>query len=274
MTWRVLGTLAAALAIVGVAVALLAPNHGNAIDPVANAAQTTAQAGSAEFGLAGSVTAAGQTIPLKGNGVIDLKNQRARMNFAMTMPGLGEMDIEELMNGTTMYMRFPAQLAQRLPGGKQWVKVDLQALGKASGVDMKQLMQAGQNNPTDVLEALRAVGSSRKVGDENIGGAPTTHYAATIDLAKAASTIPDKQQQESVKQLFASSGLQSIPVDVWVDRSGRVRRESVKFSAGGNALDMTMDFTRFGVPVDTTPPPDDQVMDMSALLGAAGAGSG
>ena len=274
MTWRVLGTLAAALAIVGVAVALLAPDHGNGIDPVANAAATTAQAGSAEFGMAGSVTADGQTIPLRGSGVVDLNNDRARMNFAMTMPGLGDMNIEELMNGTTIYMRFPAQLMQRIPGGKEWMKLDLEALAKASGVDMKQLTQAGENNPTDALSALRAVGSSRKVGQENIDGAPTTHYAATIDLAKAAGSIPDKQQADSVKQLFASSGLKSVPVDVWIDRSGRVRREAIKYSAGGAALDMTVSFTRFGVPVDTTPPPDDQVTDMSALLGAVGSSRG
>jgi hypothetical protein len=31
---------------------------------------------------------------------------------------------------------------------------------------------------------------------------------------------------------------------------------------------MTISFTRFGVPVDTTPPPADQVMDAGAFLGA------
>src|SRR3954452_18488070 len=50
MTWRILGPLAGAVAIVGVVVALLAPSNGTVIDPVASAADTTAAAGTAEFG--------------------------------------------------------------------------------------------------------------------------------------------------------------------------------------------------------------------------------
>jgi hypothetical protein len=39
------------------------------------------------------------------------------------------------------------------------------------------------------------------------------------------------------------------------------------------SMDLTIEFTRFGVAVDTTPPPADQVMDAGALLNAAGNGS-
>jgi hypothetical protein len=42
----------------------------------------------------------------------------------------------------------------------------------------------------------------------------------------------------------------------------------MKFSAAGTSMDMTVSFTRFGVPVDTTPPPADQVLDAGKLLGA------
>jgi hypothetical protein len=66
------------------------------------------------------------------------------------------------------------------------------------------------------------------------------------------------------------SGVSGFPIDVWVDRVGRVRREQFQYSAAGVGMDMTMEFTRFGVPVDTTPPPADQVMDAGALLSAAG----
>ena len=111
------------------------------------------------------------------------------------------------------------------------------------------------------------------MGQENIDGAPTTHYAATIDLAKAADRISDKQTVANVKQMFKASGLSTIPVDVWVDRSGRVRREGIKMTGPQFSMDMTIDYTRFGVPVDTTPPPADQTMDAGALLGALGSGS-
>jgi hypothetical protein len=274
MTWRVLGPLVGAVAIVGVVVALLAPSNGKVLDPVANAADTTAAAGTAEFGLSGSLAAAGQNIPIQGSGAVDMRSQRMRMSLSFPIPQYGTMQMEEIFDGSAFYMHFPDALSRQLPGGKSWMKLDLDTIGKASGVDLKQLMQANQGNPSDMLAALKGVGSSKEVGEEDIGGAPTTHYQATVDLNKAVEQIPDKKTADSLKQMLGSSGTSSFPIDVWIDRAGRVRRESFKFSAAGTSMDMTISFTRFGVPVDTTPPPADQVMDAGALLGAAGATSG
>jgi hypothetical protein len=268
MSWRILGPLAAAVAIVGVAVALLAPSNGTVLDPVAQAANATTAAGTAEFGIAGNVTAAGQTIPINGNGAIDMRNQRMRMSMSFPIPGFGSMQTDAIFDGSAFYMHLPDALAQRIPFGKSWMKLDLAALAKSTGVDMKQLTQSNQGNPADMLKALKAVGTSRKIGTENIGGAPTTHYRATIDPKKALNQIPDKQSAGALKQMLSTSGLGSIPIDVWIDRAGRVRRESMKFSAAGTSMDMTVSFTRFGVPVDTTPPPADQVLDAGKLLGA------
>lgn len=267
MTWRVLGPLVGAIAIVGVVVAILAPSNGKVIDPIAQAADTTAAAGSAEFGISGSISAAGQQIPLSGNGALDMRNQHMRMSMSFPIPGLGSMQTEALFDGSTLYMKLPDALAQRIPLGKSWMKLDVAALAKSSGLDLKQLSSPSQGNPADFLRALKAVGSSRKVGSENIGGVATTHYRATIDPKKALTQIPDKQSAGALKQMLGSSGLSSIPIDVWVDRAGRVRRESIKVDAAGTSMNMTISFTRFGVPVDTTPPPADQVLDAGALLG-------
>jgi hypothetical protein len=257
MTWRILGPLAGAFAIVGVVVALLAPSDGTAIDPVAQAADVTAAAGTAEFGLAGSLTEGGQRVPISGSGSLDMRGARMRMSMSFPMPGYGSMQMDELFDGNAIYLKFPDALAQRIPGGKPWMKIDLQSLGKSAGVDLTQLMQANQNNPADMLKALKGVGSSRLIGPENIRGTATRHYRAEVDLKQAAARIPS-----------------AFPIDVWIDRVGRVRREQFQYSANGVGMDMTMEFTRFGVPVDTTPPPADQVMDTVALLGAGGTTSG
>jgi hypothetical protein len=105
------------------------------------------------------------------------------------------------------------------------------------------------------------------VGREWVDGASTTHYAGAIDFDKVASRISDPQSAAALKQLYSTSGVHSMPVDVWIDGSHRVRREGFKFSSSAVSMDMTIDFIRFGVPVDTTPPPSDQVMDASSLLG-------
>jgi hypothetical protein len=269
MTWRTLAALGAALAVVVAVVAVLAPNHGSAIDPVAQAADTTASAGSAEFGMAGTMTIAGQTIPIKASGTTEMQRPAMHMTMSLPIPGAGQTDIEEIFDGTTMYMRFPSQFTQRIPGGKTWMKLDLQTLGKSSGVDFKQLMQTSQNNPADMLKALKAIGTTHVVGQEGVDGAPTTHYAGTIDFNKVADRGRDAANASALKQLFKTNGISSMPVDVWIDRSGRVRREGMKLSTSAFAMDITIDFTRFGVPVDTTAPPSDQVMDASALLGSA-----
>jgi hypothetical protein len=270
MTWRVLGPLLGAVAIVGAVVALLAPSNGTAIDPIAQAADTTAAAGSAEFGMSGSISVAGQQIPLNGSGALDMRSQHMRMSLEFPVPGFGSLKMDELFDGHAFYIHFPESLAGRLPGGKAWMKMDIDALGKSAGVDLGQMMQANQGNPADMLKALKGVGTSHKVGTENIGGTPTTHYRADIDLNKAA----DRIGAGKVKDLFSNAGVSSVPVDVWIDRSGRVRREAFKFAAAGTAMDMTIEFTRFGVPVDVTPPPSNQVMDAGALLGAFGGQSG
>jgi hypothetical protein len=266
MNWRIVGPVAGAVAVVGVAVALLAPTGGRVLDPVAQAANATTTAGTAEFGIAGHVTAAGQTVPISGNGALDMHNQRIRMSMSFPIPGMGSITTDALFDGQAVYMHLPEGMAQRIPLGKPWIKLDLAALAKSSGVDLGQLNQANQGNPADMLQALKAVGSSTKVGSENIGGVATSHYRATIDPQKALDTIPDKQSAAALEQMLATSGLNSIPIDVWVDRAGRVRRESMKFSAAGTSMDMTVSFTRFGVPVDTTPPASDQVLDAGALL--------
>src|SRR4051812_43265357 len=126
-----------------------------------------------------------------------------------------------------------------------------------------------------MLRFLKAVGSSHVVGTEPIRGAPTTHYSATIDLAKAADSLGDKQTAAALKQLYASSGQVTLPIDVWVDRAGRVRREHFSLSLGARAgaaaaVDMTLEFIRFGVPVDLTAPPPDQVLDATGILRALG----
>lgn len=269
MTWRILGPLAGAVAVVTLAVVLLAPNNGTALDPVAQAADATTAAGSAAFGMAGTMTVGGQTLQIKGNGAVDMVGHRMRMSMSVPVPGFGDVNADEIFDGSAFYMHFPDQLMQKLPGAKPWMKLDLQALGKRNGVDFKQLIQANQSNPDDLVKALKGVGSSEVVGHENVNGAPTTHYKATIDLDKALSKISDKQTADALEQTYAQAGVGSMPIDVWIDRENRVRRESMKFSAGAMSLDMTVDFLRFGVPVDTTPPPADQTMDLGAQLGAS-----
>jgi hypothetical protein len=273
MTWPAGGILAGIVAAVAAIALFFGGHHTSVLDPVANAADATVQAGSAEVQFTGSVTMGGQTLPVTGNGAVDMSANAGRLSMSMTVPGAGAQTFDEILSGTTFYIRMPRGLAQ-LPGGKQWMKVDLQAIGKNKGIDFAKAMNAGRQNPADMVRFLKAVGSSHVVGTEPIRGTPTTHYSASIDLGQAAERIGDAKTAAALKQLYASSGATSLPVDVWIDRAGRVRRErfsmTLQGAAGTAGMDIAVDFLRFGVPVDLRAPPSDQVLDASSFLKAAG----
>src|SRR4051794_30552452 len=99
MTFRIFGVIAGAAATAGLMVALVAPGHSDILDPVAQAASTTAAAGTAEFDLSGSVTTGGQKIPLNGNGAVDIGAQRARVSLSLPVPVVGSMKTDAIVDG-------------------------------------------------------------------------------------------------------------------------------------------------------------------------------
>ena len=240
----------------------------NAVDPVAQAATKTVNSGSVEVAMSGKVSAAGQEIPLKGEGVFDLKAKRGQLTMTTSVPGQGDVRVEEIMDGLVLYMRSDA-LAGALPGGKQWLKVDLVAAGRKTGIDMSQLQQlSGGGDPTQFLTYLAKAGDVHKVGSEDINGTPTTHYHATIDFEKLAGSAG--KAADSVRQLEQVSGVKKLPTDIWIDAAQRVRRQTVAIDVKQPLpikFSLQIDYKRFGVPVDVQAPPAAETVDYSAVAG-------
>jgi LppX_LprAFG lipoprotein len=240
----------------------------DAVDPVAQAATRTADAGTVQLAITGKVSAAGQEVPLSGKGAFDLKGKRGRMTVTTNVPGQGDVEIEERIDGLVLYLRSEA-LSANLPGGKHWVKVDLKALSRKQGIDLGQLEQlGGGTDPTQFLSYLKKTADVTKVGSEDIDGTPTTHYRATIDLDKVADSAGDAA--ESVRQLQKLSGQKTIPTDVWIDAEGRARRQSVAYSAQQPVpmrIQFTIDYEKFGVPVDVEAPDDGDTVDLADIIG-------
>jgi hypothetical protein len=240
----------------------------NAVDPVAQAATNTASAGSVQLAMSGKVSAAGQEIPLEGEGVFDLKAKRGRLTMTTSVPGQGDVRVEEIIDRLVHYMRTDA-LAQALPNGKKWLKIDLEAAGRQSGVDIGALQQlGGSGDPTQFLTYLAKAGDVRKVGAEDVNGTPTTHYHATIDFAKLAKSAGGAA--DSVRQLQKLTGQKSLPTDIWIDGSQRVRRQTVAISTQRPVpidFDLTIDYERFGVPVDVHAPAASETADAADVTG-------
>ena len=179
------------------------------------------------------------------------------------------LEVEEIIEGLVLYMRSDA-FSKGLPGGKKWLKIDLKEAGKKAGVDLAQLQQlsGGSSDPTQFLTYLAKAGDVRKVGAEEINGIPTTHYHATIEFAKLAGSAG--AAADSVRQLKQLSGLEKLPTDIWIDGDQHVRRQTVAISVQqpvATKFNLTIDYKRFGVPVDTTAPPADETADFADIAG-------
>jgi hypothetical protein len=165
-----------------------------------------------------------------------------------------------------MYMRF-GFLAGMLPAGKSWMRIDLQKAGKGLGIDFNQLMGGATQNPTSSLDLLRSSGDFSEVGKETIDGVDTTHYHGIVDLQKASGA--SGLSSATIQRLLAMGAPSQYPMDVWVDDAGLIRRfmSSYDQSFGGKSvsLEMTMDMSDYGTPVDVTAPPSDEVFDATEL---------
>jgi hypothetical protein len=262
-----------------VSAALLAGcGFSRTVDPVADAAAKTANAGGAKMALALSVTApGGQTYDVSASGLFD--HQQGDMTVdaskALAAAGVssgsnGQVELRYLEEGgdLVLYADLPF-LSDKLPGGGPWIRLDLQQTGQELGIDIgKLLSQAGQN-PGQILDLLRASGSVQTVGPETVDGVPTTHYKATIELDEVSGQIGGSIGRALYDQLAAQGAPSSIPVDVWVGDDGLVRRatldETVTSGGQTTGAKLQVDVSDYGTPVTVTAPPSDQVFDLTGL---------
>jgi len=262
------------------------------LDPVAQAAEVTSNVGGAHMALEVQVSAAALPAPftMSGEGFFNYKTREGSLSLDMTgLPSTaaaslpsGSLHMEELFTSAAIYVGSPL-FAGKLPGGAQWMKIDLSKFGQALGLNLQQLA-GGQSNPAQFLEYLKASGGTvTPVGHEFVRGVATTHYKGAIDLTNVADVLPSGnrgQLRAALAKLIAQTGSGTIPVDVWVDAHRLVRRiaMTLAISAGGQQVQtrMTIDLFGFGSTPAVTPPPAAEVYDatQAALSGLSSAAGG
>jgi hypothetical protein len=102
--------------------------------------------------------------------------------------------------------------------------------------------------PLDLLR--RPVAEIELVGDADVRGTPTEHLRASLDLTGDGSQAP---AAGSFEGRLVAAGVEALPVDVWVDADGVVRRLLVSVDAGGS-LTTTFDVFDVGAEVDVAAP--------------------
>ncbi|HEU5306356.1 MAG TPA: LppX_LprAFG lipoprotein [Acidimicrobiia bacterium] len=260
------GALAGVVLAFAVAVAACGGGGGSdatvSIKTLQAAVSNTQAAPSSRFTMDMGIDASGKSVSLHAEGVSSADGKVAQIT--MTLPSLGTME-ERVVDGT-VYVNFGDMPFASKLGGKPWIAINLDALGQKTGTDFGALAdQAQSSGPQQGLEYLQGLsGDVEKVGDDTVAGEHATHYRAQIDDAKVAQKLPEGATRDRVATLGV------VPADVWIDDGDRVVKmqfavDGSSFGESGARLQMTMEITDFGVPVDVQAPPPDQVTDFSTL---------
>jgi hypothetical protein len=277
-----------ALAALGIVLGLVACGGvTDPLNPLALSAQKSASAGGVKMRLDAKFSFNGRSSSLSADGAFDGDQGELTLHTADLLGGrgfsLGDLkgilSMADLKVITTKQDGKPVLYLQApglIPGGKPWIKLDVEqalaalgAAGKAQGL----LGVTGQS-PADALKLLEQVGSVAEVGTETIDGAETTHYHATVDVAEALANAG--APAEALAAVKASGVATKVPVDVWIGTDdGYVHRMHVSYGSDVNGQsfsgELTMTLSDWGTDVSVDVPDDSEVLDVTALLAGFGA---
>ena len=256
----------------------------------ASQATLDAETATMEFSVTIDPSGLGLPVPagpleLTGGGNIDFVNQRSSLTFDLSglldavgedgpMAGLLAEPMRAVQDGTTSYLCLP--LLESFAGA-ECVRTDLaeQAGGDAAG----GFFSGGAVDPQALLESLGGADQVEDLGQEEVVGVTTQHYAGTFTLARAIEGLDAEDAarlQEAFTELGVDEDLADVEhhFDVWVDTDGRIRqvRQELDLDAASGAdvapLVAEFRYLDFGGPVEIEIPAD--AVDVSELGGFFG----
>jgi hypothetical protein len=263
-----------------------AATPGGSLPTLLDAIQKTNDAGSGRMAIDLTFTSPEQTIHVTGDVeyVMDPGDPASlRERVVLDIPSLGMIPggtVEMIIGkGSVLFIRAP-MLAQFIPASTPWISLDPSALPQSQG-ELGAATAAA--NPAAILAAIKDTLTVEEVGIDTVGGSDATHYVASVDLVKLLPLIAemapeaptDAEIQEAKDQLMRI-GLDTLPMDLWVDEPGFLTqaRLSLDLSAidpdhPGTSFSVTLTLSDIGEHIAIEVPPTSQVTDISDLLGSA-----
>jgi hypothetical protein len=235
---------------------------------VASAGQKSSDVGSARASFTANFTGA-TSGTMTGEG--EFSNREGHLTLDMSDLGggaFGDGTVELTFSDLVYYMKLPQGAGLPLPPGKEWFKIDLKQLGQTQGLDLEQLAQVSQSDPSQALDFLQGASDDfHEVGTEDVRGKPTTHYTGTVDLNKVAENAP-ADLAEQYKKLAELAPSPTVPMDVWIGDDGYVHKLQFEQKlAAGSSMTMEEELYDWGTDVNVTVPSDDEVVDLTQFLG-------
>ena len=184
----------------------------SAVDPVAQAATNTQNAGSVAIAMSGGASAAGQEIPLQGEGVFDLKGKRGRFTMTTSVPGQQGVKIEEIVDGLVLYMHSDA-LAKGAARRQDVAEDRSQGGRREAGRRPRPAAVAQRRRRPDAVPELPGQGRRRPEGRHRGRQRDLDHPLPRDDrLDKLAGTAG--KAADSVRQLEQIDRPQELPTDI------------------------------------------------------------
>jgi hypothetical protein len=237
---------------------------------VAGVARKTAEQGSARVATTVGVTRPGDVEQtLEGEGAFDFERRAGELTLRLDATGSPFSEATVVFVDSTIFYRLPAGA---LPGGKRWLRLDPQSVADAASLDFGPLLLGNQADPMQSLLWLEALGPEMtEIGEEEVRGAATTHYRAVVDMRRLREQAPSGEEAEwgaYVDTLRERLGVEAIPVGIWVDGDGLIRRlrHELAFTAEGTSTAVTTELFDFGVAVEAQAPSPGQVAAVGDLI--------
>lgn len=285
---RAIGAAAALAGLVAAAFALFGSASSQLTDPVAQAAVRSTGMPGYRLRMSLQLTSSALPTPITGyaSGVADLRDHATSLSMVMNMDqpqitqllGTSSLNLAMVTQGSVMYMKLPAALTSRLPGGgRPWIKVNLAKLPGLSGLSTLESNPIS-TDPGQMLQYLRAASNSvASEGRERVDGVITRHYRADLSFDRVAGAVPAADRaamQQMASMVERVTGVHDLPVDVWIDAHRLVRRTAMTISLNlptGQSLQesVVVDLSHYGPQRRPSPPPADEVQDLSGLASAA-----
>ena len=192
------------------------------------------------------------SISVNGTEAVNFASKSATLTVrAPKASGKGTEVIQERVIGPTLYLSAPGLM--KADGGKPWVLVGLAQYEKKTGQTAEL---TSSEFTTQMLGAIRKDASHvTNLGPATIDGVATTHYRVMMT-----------ETSTGTSSAAPVSGITGLPLDVWVDRQGRLSQLRLQLPLFGIDLAETMTLSAYGSPVSVTPPPASKTANGAGLL--------
>jgi hypothetical protein len=234
-------------------------------NPVRAAAAATAAAGSARYEMTHRIAGGSPELVQveTATGVADWSQDAGTMHWTARFDPLLEgaeqpPPVWTVWDDDFMYWK-GERVTQEVPGDPEWIRLSYQEVGVPVAVP-----GVGED-PSRAFEYLwGASAATEEVGPATVRGIDTTRYEAELDRRSVLRLAPDPDVVEEGLEIFGLWGHDDpVPVEVWLDGTGRMVRLRVEGRDGDSRVTFTVELWDFGVDAAIETPRDAKAVSIT-----------